>query len=500
VRLAWDVLRNVIDTLKNANKLERCYKEVVFKAFAFCREFNRTTEFRKLCGQLRQHLKQWRVAQEGGGERWVQETMELHMDTRFRQLETCGEFEMWSEAFRTAEDILAIKDMTGVAPRAQLMAAFYDKLAAIFWVSENYLYHACARYRFYTVSVAQNRGLTEEERALLGAQLTAAVLVVPAAGGSGAAGSGSGGGADDDRLFKADADKERRDRIAVLLGFPAGALPTREGLLDELATRGIARGAAVDMGALLDVLSTQFAPLELVAAVAPALRAVAAVPRLAQYVPALERLAVARQLEQLARVFSVLRLDRFFAMIAGVSVASEDVEKLIVRAGRLRRVPVRIDHAAGCLRFGDDALDSDSARRQLSDLSTRLTAVCGRLAAAGVAAAADGERAAAAKRDAAFAAAWEGMDVARKAIADRLTETERRKEESERSRALLDREVRVCGRARARLPRRVAAATGRPLGGPPRARRFRNNYHACHSGGPRRPCLRGARPAPWRAP
>ena len=63
------------------------------------------------------------------------------------------------------EDIHAIMAMTNKPPKAQLMATYYEKLSQIFWVSKNYLFHAYAWYRFFSLSEKQNKALTEEEKA-----------------------------------------------------------------------------------------------------------------------------------------------------------------------------------------------------------------------------------------------------------------------------------------------------------------------------------------------
>ena len=89
-----------------------------------------------------------------GWEGWTAESIELHLQTRFAQLETASALRLYTEGFRTVEDIYNIlqisrtrRKLPGVnipPPKAKIMAAYYEKLTNLFWVSENYLFHAFA--------------------------------------------------------------------------------------------------------------------------------------------------------------------------------------------------------------------------------------------------------------------------------------------------------------------------------------------------------------------
>jgi hypothetical protein len=48
--------RNVLDILRNNSRLEALYAMAAGRAFQFCLHYKRTTEFRRLCDILRNHL------------------------------------------------------------------------------------------------------------------------------------------------------------------------------------------------------------------------------------------------------------------------------------------------------------------------------------------------------------------------------------------------------------------------------------------------------------
>lgn len=141
VRHMWDTYRNVLETLRNNPALENLYHSAATRAMTFCKLYSRGAEFRKLCNTLRNHWKsQKENALQPNGRIVTPEAVEKHLATRFVQLEHCADMSLWVEGFRTIGDIREIMEDMRAQPKPQLMASYYEKLARIFWVSENYLF------------------------------------------------------------------------------------------------------------------------------------------------------------------------------------------------------------------------------------------------------------------------------------------------------------------------------------------------------------------------
>eukprot|EP00887_Chlorella_sp_A99_P004683 scaffold4.g4683.t1 len=164
-KFLWETYRNALDILRNNSRLEAVYAMVASRAFGFCLAYKRTTEFRRLCDIMRNHLA----------------NLIKYRD----QLRTACDLELWAEAFRTVEDIQGLVGMAPKAseggvkgPRPALMATYYAKLTQIFTKSENRLYNAYAWYRLFTFVRVNNKGLGAPELSALASNVVLSALSI----------------------------------------------------------------------------------------------------------------------------------------------------------------------------------------------------------------------------------------------------------------------------------------------------------------------------------
>lgn len=166
IRFLWETYRTVVDVLRNNAKLEALYQQTAQQAFAFCLKYNRKMELRRLCEMLRMHLQ---YASKSSQQHAINlsnpESLQLHLDTRFVQLNASVELELWQEAFRSVEDLhglmtLAKKKMLKPAS----LANYYEKLTEVFLVADNGLFHAYAYKQFFYTLKNMNKIASDEER------------------------------------------------------------------------------------------------------------------------------------------------------------------------------------------------------------------------------------------------------------------------------------------------------------------------------------------------
>lgn len=486
LRHMWDTYRNVLDNVRYVPKLEDLYHKMVFKAMQFCKSYNRPNEFKKLCVTLRGHWVAQKRSQESQEKTMTDSQVHRHLSTRFQQLEYCADLNLWNEAFRTVEDIHSIMVHAAslsppVKPKAQHMATYYEKLARIFWVSENYLFHAFAWFKFYELSAEKNKSLSDEDKKAMASAVVLAALAIPlyAAGpGTGANYNSSSDAADPAHLDEDSGDRDKKSKLATLLKH--NTIPSREGLMAEIAAKGVLAHVRPEVAEIFNVLERGFQPLTIVQAAqnsmcvlrAATIQTVTAAGTLgsgtaaatvthslSQYVPNLERLLVLRLVEQLGAVYSSVRISTFQSLVAsatasaGFSLTLNDIEKLVVRAVKNRQLSVRIDHRGGCWRMGDTSIETTAMRRQLTELASRLKNVVSSMSKASIPQAVAAAQPAAATGPSAvavadlFRTARERLNVEQREVVRRRDEIEirkmsmedqqeqRRKQEEERLRA-----------------------------------------------------------------
>ncbi|KAF7361162.1 Eukaryotic translation initiation factor 3 subunit A [Mycena sanguinolenta] len=349
LKFLWESYRTSLETLKNNARLEVIYQTIAQQAFKFCLKHQRKVEFRRLCETLRLHLSN--VAKYSHQPHSINlsdpDTLQHHLDTRFAQLNTSVELELWQEAFRSVEDVHNLLTMAKKAPRPAMMANYYEKLTRIFLMSGNALYHAAAWGRYNAVYATAQAGTppksAEDAERLAGQVLVSALAVPP---------------------------------------------PTRAGLLKDALARDVLRRAPAPIKKLYDVLEVTFDPLTLCANVAPILAQLRASADYAPYVPLLQRALLSRLLSQLAQVYASVRISFVMELVAplraedaegssgseekekakGGSVFDpEQVESYIMGCARRGELSVRVDHADGSITFVDDPfvdmLDEASAAK-----------------------------------------------------------------------------------------------------------------------------------------
>lgn len=335
-----------------------------------------------------------------GWEGWTTESIELHLQTRFAQLETASVLHRYTEGFRTVEDIYNILQISQARrkanpdappPKAKLMAAYYEKLTTLFWVSENYLFHAFAWYKYYTLCREYNRGMSEDTKRIQASAVLLAALCIPTLPNQ--AGSADGKQHDINSTMGDDIVKQKMSRMATLLGFHTRN-PNREALLAEIKSRHILEQVPEYLQDLYFLLETDTDPLVLVEKARPLLdmlkKEIGATTindseadnddvednTLSRYVKPLMSVLLLKLLQNLSNAYHTVSMDHLKRLTSGLDMSFEYVEKEIVLFTQGRALSVRLDHRAGCLRFGDAQLESDVMRSQLTVLSKQLESVC----------------------------------------------------------------------------------------------------------------------------
>ncbi|VFQ85842.1 unnamed protein product [Cuscuta campestris] len=378
-KFLWETYRTVLEILRNNSRLEALYAMTAHRAFQFCKQYKRTTEFRRLCEIIRNHLANLNKYkdQRDRPDLSAPESLQLYLDTRFEQLKVATELCLWQEAFRSIEDIYGLMCLVKKIPKTSLLAIYYAKLTEIFWISSNHLYHAYAWLKLFSLQKSFSKNISQKDLQLIASSVVLAALSVPPY----------------DHLYGAshlelENEKERSFRLANLIGFDvepkaeSREVLSRSSLLSDLVSKGVMTCATQEVKDLYHVLENEFLPLDLALKAQPLLikiskfggklMSASSVPevQLSQYIPALEKYATLRLLQQASQVYHTIQIENLSRMVPFFDFTA--VEKISVDAVKLNFVAIKIDHMRGAVYFGKQSIESEGLRDYLSALAESL--------------------------------------------------------------------------------------------------------------------------------
>ncbi|KGO75439.1 hypothetical protein PITC_081250 [Penicillium italicum] len=368
LKFLWETYRTVLEILKNNARLEIMYQSTALQAFKFCQKYARKTEFRRLCELLRNHVQN--AAKYSSQMHAINlsdaDTLQRHLDTRFQQLNVAVELELWQEAFRSIEDIHTLLNLSKRPAKNIMMANYYEKLARIFLVSENYLFHAAAYNRYYNLlrlsSVAlasgqsskkENPSVTELEMTKAASFVLLSALSIPVISTSRSRGA----------LVDVDeARKNKNTRLTNLLGMATS--PTRSVLFRDALNKGLLRRVRPEIRELYNILEVDFHPLSICKKITPILKQIGDDPEMEKYVVPLQQVILTRLFQQLSQVYESVELKFVYELAqfpAPFQITPAMIEKFIMNGCKKGDLAIRVDHISGVLTFDSDVFSSSKA-------------------------------------------------------------------------------------------------------------------------------------------
>ncbi|KAI9336078.1 hypothetical protein BDR26DRAFT_865085 [Obelidium mucronatum] len=321
------------------------------QAFKFCEKYTRKTEFRRLCEILRQHLTtSAKYAHQTHSINLSDpETLQRHLDTRFEQLGVAAKLELWQEGFRSIEDIHTLFIVSKKPPKPLMQANYYEKLAEVFMVGENYLFHAAAYSKLFAI-YRNNKNLPDEEHERMATIVLISALSIPII----AASKTSTTTADSE-----DTNKPRDQRLTNLLRI--NKTPTRESLLKEALNKNVFSRVRPELRELYNILEVDFHPLSICKKIAPIITKLSAQKDLTAYARPLHQVILTRLLQQLSQVYQSITIDSIVKLASFPSLDSENVkydegciEKFIMNGCRKGELSMRVNHMAKTITFETD--------------------------------------------------------------------------------------------------------------------------------------------------
>ncbi|KAF5659918.1 translation initiation factor 3 subunit a [Fusarium heterosporum] len=368
LKFLWEAYRTVLDILRNNARLEILYQSTATQAFDFCLKYTRKTEFRRLCELLRNHVQT--AAKYSSQMHAINlsdpDTLQRHLETRFQQLNVAVELELWQEAFRSVEDVHTLLNLSKRPPKNIMMANYYEKLTRIFLVGENYLFHAAAWSKYYTllrqssVLVATGQGKKSDNPPASDAELQKAAsfvvlsaLAIPVISTSRSRGA---------MVDFDEARKNKNSRLTHLLGMSQA--PTRSKLFRDALSKSLLQRARPEIRELYEILEVDFHPLSICQKISPILTKIGADSEMEKYILPLQQVILTRLFQQLSQVYETVDLS-FVETLAQFpepyQVTRGTIEKFIMNGNKKGDLSVRMAHATGVLSFDNDVFSSSKA-------------------------------------------------------------------------------------------------------------------------------------------
>lgn len=365
LKLLWEAYRISLDALRNNSKIEVLYQSVVTRAFDFCVNYSRKTEFRRLCEILRLHLanaSQIKNSAANSIDLSDPDTLQRFLDTRFRQLNVAVQLELWQEAFRSVEDVHTLLNHTKRPIKPHMMANYYENLARIFLVSDNYLFHATAWSRYWSLLVT-SRNAREQDLSRVASLFLISTLAIPTFPQYQIRGG-----------FQEDGDQRHRNsRLTNLLNLTKS--PTRDALLKQALSKNVLSHVLPEIRALYNILEVDFHPLGIKKHIVPIITKVSEHDQFKPYFRPLYDVILTRVFQQLSQVYETVRFDflidlaTFPAPFDSTPVA---IEKFIVRGCHKGEFNITIDHESRSITFRDDIYDESSVNSSITRAASSL--------------------------------------------------------------------------------------------------------------------------------
>ncbi|KAF4587802.1 Eukaryotic translation initiation factor 3 subunit A [Ophiocordyceps camponoti-floridani] len=368
LKFLWEAYRTVLDILRNNARLELLYQSTAMQAFDFCLKYTRKTEFRRLCELLRNHVQT--AAKYSSQMHAINlsdpDTLQRHLETRFQQLNVAVELELWQEAFRSVEDIHTLLNLSKRPPKNVMMANYYEKLTRIFLVGENYLFHAAAWSRYYSLLrqsaalVAGGQGKKVDNPPASDADLQKAAsfvllsaLAIPVISTTRSRGA---------MVDFDEAKKNKNSRLTHLLGM--NQAPTRARLFRDALSKSLLQRVRPEIRDLYNMLEVDFHPLSICQKISPILTKIGADAEMERYIVPLQQVILTRLFQQLSQVYETIDVE----FVEGLAqfpepyqVTRSTIEKFIMNGNKKGDLAIRMDHATGVLSFDNDVFSSAKA-------------------------------------------------------------------------------------------------------------------------------------------
>jgi translation initiation factor 3 subunit A len=229
MRYGWEILKSMLDVLKNNNKFEDLFLTVAQAVFQFCIDFDRKAEFKRLGDFLRSSLntmiKSSASVASGSNKSYFAinlveiQSSTVQLEVRMLQLAASVQLKCWTEAYRILDDLQSLFNVAKKCLSAECLLRYFLHVSTLLSIAPDATYQllACASL-LKALGIVVGNGLWQQSKqqvAELCHKILLSFLCIP--------------------IFLPSAKMEEDERIQKILSFlGVSFLPTKDQLKREI--------------------------------------------------------------------------------------------------------------------------------------------------------------------------------------------------------------------------------------------------------------------------
>lgn len=352
LKFVWESYRTVLELLKGNSKLVNSYCQVIFQAFQFCVKYERKSEFKRLCEILKTHLL---VITKEDYEDSINlsnsDTLQKFLDTRFQQLNTAVKLELWKESFKSIEDVHSLMRYSKRALKPISLVNYYNNLAKIFQVSNDYVYSTASRQKLFEL-IIQSPFITDAELKENASIYLISSLSIPLLENLNDSFSIQNG------LIDNEFYKRKNNKLTSLLNLQL--VPTRDSLLASATLKSVLNYADSTVVELYNLLEKSFNPLTFHSSANEVLNKIAQNDKYSPFIKPLKEVIVSKIIAKASTLYDSIKFDFLFKLVTFENpIFNYDeftFEDILINGqySKLIKLDIEIDDHAGVVNFVDN--------------------------------------------------------------------------------------------------------------------------------------------------
>ncbi|KRZ69799.1 Eukaryotic translation initiation factor 3 subunit A, partial [Trichinella papuae] len=347
LRFLWQSYKHCLDLLSNNQHVELLYHIVLERAFYYCLNYRRKSEFCELGNIMMYHkeLAQQYHDDELSVRLSKLERIVLYFRSHFVQFDVALKLQLWQASCNCIANIQNLIVLSGCYPKPAKFAVYLEKAAMVFWKSNNIVFHTAALLQEFCMRKQADKAWFDkgnEKAVQLATRILLAILSISEADWLSMSA----------QYLDADDGIDRSHLIKSFFKRPGP--PSKKNFIKEMMFLGVDLCAMPEMLEFYEKVQSVQNPLTIAQELQPYLRFIEEYgnPEYQQYLDRLYSMICIKILKQLSRVHKTIAMEKLYGLIPYFS--EDRLERELVYASRRNVVHLRMNYLKKIVEFGSE--------------------------------------------------------------------------------------------------------------------------------------------------